>query len=73
MEGCSRTDWWSQSRITEVTRTVDSYNNVECAWYHLSGKYDARPQFAVSAVCIKDVCPDCEQIFNALNAKNSRK
>lgn len=69
MEGCSRVDWWSPSRITETIRrlNVDS-GDVECAWHLLNGPAAGTKQkFPVSAICVKDACPDCKEIFEAMS------
>ena len=69
MDGCSRADRWSHRRsVTEAIRRVDANNNLACVWNQLGKNYFAK-QPTVSAVCIKDACPNCEDIFNSLFGK----
>lgn len=72
MEGCSRADWWSPHRITEAIRRLNADSgDMECAWHLLSGNaYSQRPAFLVSAICIKDACPDCQEVLQALTGGN---
>ena len=58
--------------MTEAIRRLNAASgDMECAWHLLSGNaYSQKPAFLVSAICIKDACPDCQEVLQAFTGGN---